>query len=77
MVHHRRCRVLKKWLIRHGDTPYPSGLDKRLLAQRSNMTVVQVHMGLFGVTTATAYPVMQGAREGLGVGPNATAAVSW
>jgi len=39
---HRRCRVLKKWLIRHRDAPYPTGLDKRLLAQRSNMTVIQV-----------------------------------
>ena len=39
---HRRCRVLKKWLMRHRDTPYPTGLDKRQLAQRSNMTVVQV-----------------------------------
>jgi len=41
-VIHRRCRLLKKWLMRHRDTPYPTGLDKRLLAQRCHMTVTQV-----------------------------------
>jgi len=42
MTGRRRCGVLKRWLLRHGDAPYPSTLDKRLLADRSNMTVVQV-----------------------------------
>jgi Homeobox KN domain len=37
-----KSRVLKKWLIRHRHTPYPSGGDKRKLAEQCRMTVTQV-----------------------------------
>ena len=50
---YRRCRLLKKWLIRHGDTPYPTGLDKRLLAQRCNMTVTQVTLYAYVIKSSS------------------------
>jgi hypothetical protein len=37
-----KSRLLKKWLIRHRHTPYPSGGDKRRLAEQCKMTVTQV-----------------------------------
>jgi len=63
---HRRCRLLKKWLIRHGDTPYPTGLDKRLLAQRCNMTVTQVTLYAY-VIKSSSYLEWVGATENAGL----------